>query len=220
MTSKPSKKELKKAKAEAEKQKTQMLNTKRRVLEDSRAVANLMDLIPFLQNFNHELFNAQIKSFNKVPEEYELWMFNMITQNMEKFYEKAWGWDAEVKEAELYHEDSRFLIAFYRDHPIGFVHFRYELDTGELSLFIYDIHVTEELRRQGLGKFLLQAVEFIGLKLGYDSVIVSCFKDCTVGRQFFNKYNYKLHKQSPAIADPENEFEYHHKLLFKPLKKQ
>ena len=213
------KKEAKKAKRELIKEQTKILNAKRQLLESTRSVDNLMTLVPFLAKFSKEELKATAKSYNKAPEEYVDWAFGLVTKNMQTFYENAWGWDAEVKESEFYHEDSRFIIAFYKEHPIGFIHFRMELDEGESSLFIYDVHVEEELQRHGLGKWLVQIVEFIGLKLGYDSILVSCLKENTAGRKFFRKMNYALHRQSPAIADPENEFNYHHELLCKMLKK-
>lgn len=218
-TNQVSKKEGKKAKRELIKEQTKILNAKRALIESTRNIDNLMLIVPFLSNFNKVELKVTAISFNKVPEEYVDWAFGLVSKNMKTFYENAWGWDAEVKESEMYHEDSRFIIAFYKDHPIGFIHFRMELEDGEASLFIYDIHVEDELQRNGLGKWLVQIVEFLGLKLGYDSILVSCLKENTAGRKFFRKMNYTLHKQSPAIADPENEFNYHHELLCKQLKK-
>ena len=213
------KKEQRKAKMEASKQQTLELNAKRKLINDTREIPDFISLVPFLSKFNKDDIKATAKSYNKMPEEYIDWAFSLVRKDMKAFYDNSWGWDDEIKAGEFFHEDSRFIIAFYKEHPIGFIHFRMELDEGELSLFIYEMHIEEELQRHGLGKWLLQIVEFIGLKLGYDCTMVSCFKENTAARNFFRKMNYQIHRQSPSIADPENEFNYHHELLYKPLKK-
>jgi len=208
-----------KVKRDRIREETQRLNAKRSSLNESCAIENLIELVPIFRQFNKGELKAQIRSFNKIPEEYEDWAFSLVKGNMKKLYEDAFGWNEEAKEADFYHENSRFLIAFYDEHPIGFIHFRFELEGGESSLFIYDFHVEHELQRKGLGKFLVQAVEFMGLKLKFDSIMVSLLKDNVVARAFFRKLQYVQHPTSPIMADPENDHEYHHEILFKQLKK-
>lgn len=214
-----------KAKKLARQQETAMLNTKRKLVEEAEACENLLELVPMFTKFNKNDIHAELKSFNHVPEDdetghYEEWAFSLVKKNMKDIYEKTWGWNEEVKEAEFYHDSSRFIIAFLGKIPIGFIHFRFELDHQKTTTYIYDIHVEEELRQKGLGKYLVQAVEFITLKLHLDMVAVTVFKENPDARAFFRALKYIQHPFSPAVIDPESDHEYDHEILCKHLTKQ
>lgn len=208
-----------KARKEERKRETEMLNRKRGQIKESEAIEDLLTLIPIFKEFNKNGIEAEIVSFNKMPDEIIDWALKLVEKNMKKIYEDTWGWNADTKEGELIHESARFLIAFAGGKPIGFIHFRFELENGETSSFIYDIQIEEGFVRKGLGRFLLQAVEFITLKLKLDSVMVSVFKENVAGRAFFHSMKYIQHKTSPVVSDPENAHEYDNEILFKPLVK-
>ena len=61
----------------------------------------------------------------------------------------------------------------------------------------------EAYRSKGLGKWMLQAVEFIALKMKLDCVMVTLLKENTVARGFFRHLKYNHHPTSPAVFDPE-----------------
>ena len=123
-----------------------------------------------------------------------------------------------MKEGEFYHPDSRFILGFVEGHPFSFIHFRFEIESGEAGAFIYDIHVETELKRKHVGKILLQAVELISLKLKMDVVKVLLFKNNIEGRSFFRAMHYEQHFTSPAVVNPSEELEYDHEILAKTFK--
>ena len=52
----------------------------------------------------------------------------------------------------------RYLIA--RDSasgdPLGFSHFRYDMDCDDEVLYVYEIQLEGKVRRKGLGRFMMQ----------------------------------------------------------------
>ena len=213
-------------KAQAKKQKlreqSQQLTAKRAQMKECLEIEDALALVPMFKNFNRNGLKATLVAASKLPEEFEECCFNMIETNMKTIYENSWGWKPEAKEAELYAEDARFILAFVEDKPlpVAFVHYRFEMDFLETSALIYDIHIESEYRGKGLGKWMLQAVEFIALKCKLDAVIVTLFKENIGARQFFRHMKYVHHKSSPVIFDPENDPDYDHETLFKSLVKK
>lgn len=204
----------------ARKLETEMINRKRAQIKECESLEDPLSLVPIFQTFNKNGVEAKLISFTKIPEEFENWAFSLIETNMKQIYEDTWGWKPEAKEAELFDESSRFLIAFTNEAPVGFVNYRFEFDNKETSAFIYDIQIEKQYQTKGLGKFILQAVEFIALKLKLDCIMTTVFKENVQGRGFFKHMHYLVHNSSPAIMDPENEHEYDHEILFKSLVKK
>ena len=197
------------------KEETELLNAKRRSLKAAVTTVDLMGLVPIFRDFKG--LKLKLESFNEIPHEYESWALGLIEGTMKQAYESAWGWDAAGKHQELVDLNSRYIFAFDGKDPVGFLNFRFELENREVYALIVDIQVEAKYQRQGLGKFMTQCVEFIAMKLGMDSVLVQLLKGNEAGRKFFRKMNYIVHPSSPAIADPDNEMEYDHELLYKKL---
>ena len=185
-------------------------------------IEDALDLVPMFKKFNRNGLQVTLVASNRCPEEFEECCFDMVEKNMKTIYENSWGWKPEVKEQELYDEDARFIFAFVEDKPlpIGFLHYRFEMDYLETSALICDFHIEEEYRGKGLGKWMLQAIEFVALKLKLDAIIVQLFKENVQARQFFRHLKYTHHKTSPVVFDPENDHEYDHEILFKSLVKK
>jgi GNAT superfamily N-acetyltransferase len=211
-----------KAKKKERQQETNLLNAKRALMNECEQIEDPLALVPMFKSFNKNGISATLVSANKCPEEFEEALFNMIEKHMKGIYENTWGWNPDNKLAELFHDSARFILAFVESspQPIGFVHYRFELDRAEASAYIGDIHVDEAYQGKGLGKFMLQSVEFIALKLKLDAVRVNLFKINDKGRGFFRRMKYIHHSESPAIVDPENDHEYDHEVLFKSLVKK
>lgn len=98
------------------------------------------------------------------------WAFNIVKDNMEDVYDASgYGWDDDDKMRELTEDGTRFLLV--RDAAnslVAFTHFRFTVQgevmdvmCGEPSLFVWDLHVEEDIRRKGLGKHLLMVLELI-----------------------------------------------------------
>jgi GNAT superfamily N-acetyltransferase len=211
-----------KAKKEQIRQETELLNQKRAQMAECEAIEDVLAQAPVFKSFKGRELRATLVAARKCPEEFLDSAFQLVETHMKRIYEDTWGWKPEAKEAELCAEAARFIFAFVEEqpYPIAFIHYRFELAKTELSAVIYDVHVGETFQRKGLGKFMLQALEIVSLKLKLDSVEVTLFKANGAGRQFFRKMKYALHPMSPALVDPESEHEYDHEIMFKSLVKK
>ena len=211
-----------KAKRAEIRRQSELLNQKRKQIQDCEEIEDALELVPMFKKFDRNGLKATLVAVKQCPEEFEACAFELIEHNMKQIYENTWGWKPEAKEAELLDESARFIFAFVEEkpEPVGFIHYRFELDRAETSAFIYDIQLEEAYRGKGLGKWLLQSVEFIALKLKLDCVIVTLFKENTIARGFFRHMKYVHHSSSPAVADPENDMDYDHEVLFKSLVKK
>jgi ribosomal protein S18 acetylase RimI-like enzyme len=213
-----------KARKEQLRQETELLNRKRVQLQECEAIADLLALAPIFKKFRGKLFSANLISVRGLEdcEEFAEWAFKIVELHMRAIYEDTWGWNPEAKRSDLEDESARFLFAFVEEHPypVGFVHFRFELAHAELSTVVWDLHVDGQYQRQGLGRYLLQAVEIISLKLKADAVQVTLMKPNHGARAFFRKMRYVQHESSPVVCDPENDPDYSHEILFKSLLKK
>jgi GNAT superfamily N-acetyltransferase len=211
-----------KTKKEQIRQETELLNRKRAQMAACESIEDVLSEAPFFKSFKGRDLRATLVAARKCPEEFLDSAFQLVETHMKAIYEDTWGWKPEAKEAELSAEAARFIFAFVEEqpYPIAFIHYQFELTKAELSSVVYDIHVGEAFQRKGLGKFMLQALEIVSLRLKLDSVQVTLFKANAAGRQFFRKMKYTLHSMSPALVDPESEHEYNHEILFKSLVKK
>ncbi|KAH0794285.1 N-alpha-acetyltransferase 40 [Histomonas meleagridis] len=137
---------------------------------------------------------------------------------MKDMYEKTWGWNEKKKKLELFSPLSRYLIAITPEKPIGFAHIRFEYEHNLVRIYIMEFQIEKEYQGKGLGRFLLQAIEFIGLKRGMEIIMLTVFRINTGALAFYHKMHYFPHELSPSVADPTGAYEY--EVLCKSLVKK
>jgi GNAT superfamily N-acetyltransferase len=70
---------------------------------------------------------------------------------------------------------SRFCALSVGERPVGFAHFRFELELDALRGLIMEFQIEPEFQWKGLGRFLLQAIEFIVHKRGMEHIFLTVF---------------------------------------------
>lgn len=133
------------------------------------------------------------------------WAFNLTKKNMEKLYcECEWGWDDDEKFNELTSDSARYLIAKDPEgHPRAFIHFRFDIEYEVEVVYCYEVHLEDELRSKGLGKFMMQILEMLALKTAMRKVVLTAFKHNPEAMRFFKeKLKYEIDEMSP---EPEHE---------------
>ena len=89
--------------------------------------------------------------------------------------------------------------------PMAFVHLRYEMEEDEPVLYVYEIQVESSIQGRGVGKFLMQLVEFVARRSGLARVMLTSFTENTGANALYTKLGYVEDDDSPGKVDPEGE---------------
>ena len=131
----------------------------------------------------------------------------LFQANMGELYEKSeWGLDLQEKAEELRHEHARFLIVTPNKESrdlVAFVHFRFDVNDDdqptEEVLYVYEIQVSLDARRFGLGKRLMNIMELVGTKTYMRKVMLTVFSNNHAAMKFYkDKLKYVVDENSPS----------------------
>jgi len=119
-------------------------------------------------------------------------LFDLTASNMAPIYAASgFGWDPAAKARELRHSDARFLLAYHTQDvgpgagagappalppaalPAAFVHFRLEMEAGRATLYIYEIQLAPAVRRVGMGRFMMLALELAARRGGLGQLMLT-----------------------------------------------
>lgn len=129
------------------------------------------------------------------------WIFELEKRNMKDLYEQCeWGWNDKVKKEEMTDDRAWYLIARTPEpesKPVAFSHFRFDMDYGDEVLYCYELQLEEEVRRKGLGKFMLQVLELIGFSANMKKVVLTVLKGNPEAKAFFTALKYTIDETSP-----------------------
>jgi ribosomal protein S18 acetylase RimI-like enzyme len=203
---------------ELRKKETEELNARRQVISDADSKQDLLADLPTFRHFDRNGLVCDVFAHSTFPPEYRDWAFEIISRHMRHLYEGAWGWSDTKKRQELFGERSRYLIAVKDTRPIGFIHIRFEMEERESVLYVYELQIEDQYQRKGLGRFLMQAAEFISFKNGLDGVQLTVFIANAAARTMYQGMKYQPHWTSPELSgDPTAPSTY--QILFKPTRK-
>ncbi|XP_054759077.1 N-alpha-acetyltransferase 40-like [Lytechinus pictus] len=180
----------------------------------------MQDLAPFKKYKDLDL-TIECKKVTELEKDVTDWVLSLVKTNMQSLYEDSdWGWKEREKKEELLDEQAQYLIARTADDQlVGFCHFRFDLDFEDEVIYCYEIQLTPEVRRKGLGKFLMQILELLAFRTKMKKVMVTVFKNNIVATNFFKKVlNYEIDETSPSIYDPMNPEEYCYEIMSKTIK--
>ena len=145
--------------------------------------------------------------------------FSLIERNMRSLYDSSsWGWNENGKKEEMREDNARYLLAFDTDDKIvAMSHFRFDVDDDLEILYCYEVQLAEEVRRKGLGKFLMQILELMAVRAKMKKVILTVFKANEKAVDFFTrKMKYTVDDTSPQFQDEDYE-NYDYEIYSKPL---
>ncbi|XP_011704319.1 PREDICTED: N-alpha-acetyltransferase 40 [Wasmannia auropunctata] len=129
------------------------------------------------------------------------WILDIMERNMKDMYEQSsWSWNAAEKQAELTEETAWYLIALYDDKFLGFSHFRFDIDNGDVVLYCYELQLEPSARRKGLGRFMMSALESMAYQNQMLKVVLTVFKHNPSAIQFFYALGYKLDNSNPPVS--------------------
>lgn len=111
------------------------------LINKANALMNPLDTLPeyheYITKDDNVIKISCIRAKNASPECVS-WIFDIIERNVKDMYERSsWGWDAAEKQTELTEEAAWYLIASCNDNFLGFSHFRFDIDHGDVVLYWY-----------------------------------------------------------------------------------
>ncbi|OCK96709.1 uncharacterized protein K441DRAFT_694765 [Cenococcum geophilum 1.58] len=139
--------------------------------------------------------------------------FKLIEETSSQAYrDSRKGWRPKAKRKEMQDPDMRYLLV--RKHlspqpPVesddgpylapGFLSFMITLDDDYEYpvLYIYEIHLSSELRSCGLGAHLIQIAEYIGRGVGVTKTMLTVFTSNTAAERFYRRLEYSQDEISP-----------------------
>lgn len=151
------------------------------------------------------------------------WLFDLTKANMETLYESSgWGWNDKQKREEMTDENAWYLIAKDQENkPVAMVHFRFDIDEEIEVLYCYEIQLIKDVRKKGLGKFMMQILELMAHKTQMQKVMLTVFKANKVAQEFFiKKLKYSLDETTPEETMVEAMFDeegYTYQILSKSM---
>ncbi|XP_078000802.1 N-alpha-acetyltransferase 40-like [Glandiceps talaboti] len=139
------------------------------------------------------------------------WAFNLTKTNMQELYEaSSWGWKDRDKREELTYDGAWYLVARELDGmAVGFVHMRFDMDYDDEVLYCYEIQLNKEVRRKGLGKFLMDILGLLALKTHMKKVMCTVFKNNEAANKFFkNVLKYEIDETDQSSLYPLDDYDY------------
>ncbi|XP_066954755.1 N-alpha-acetyltransferase 40 [Macrobrachium rosenbergii] len=181
----------------------------RLLVKQANEIPDPLAKFPTFTKFERNGLNCKLecKRVNDLVPEVLEWAITLCQTNMQPLYEQSQrGWRANEKREEMTEEEAWYLIAYdvNLDKPIGFSHFRFDMDYGDEVLYCYELQLEPEYRGKGLGRFLLQVLELMAFSNQMVKVVLTVFKHNPRGLSFFKKCRYDIDETSPEddIDDP------------------
>jgi len=124
-------------------------------------------------------FSLTTQTLEKVDETTRDWIMDLTIRNMKtKYEESSWGWQESEKREELFEEDNiRYLIAKDEEGKcIAYAHFRFDMEQDDEVLYVYELQLEKEVRRQGLGRFMMKVLEFLAWRADMRKIMLTFLK--------------------------------------------
>ncbi|RHZ62805.1 N-terminal L-serine N(alpha)-acetyltransferase NAT4 [Aspergillus thermomutatus] len=156
-----------------------------------------------------------VYSSSAIPAEEFNACFNLVEQTSAEAYRKSsWGWSAARKRNEMLLPDMKYLIqrrsrlgppevtmangiSFQREELLAFLSFMVTYEDGKEVIYCYELHVVPKAQGQGIGMHLLELLRSIGLKIGLEKAMLTCFRSNHRALRLYSLIGYKVDESSP-----------------------
>lgn len=181
------------------------------VVQKANSVADPLSKFAAFKKFtkNEFIANLSCHAVTELDKETVDTIFNLEKENMKQIYEECdWGWHDKKKREEMTDDRARYLIARTPEGKlVAFSHYRFDLDFDIEVLYCYELQLSSEVRRKGLGKFMLQILELIAFSNNMKKVVLTVLKNNLEAMEFFKAMNYEMDETSP-IDDAFDSYDY------------
>jgi len=172
------------------------------------AAANALEnpLLPFsaFQNYDRNSLKISVSCHRvtTLPVQTTNWIFDLTKRNMQTLYDTCeWGWKDKDKQQELTEDTAWYLLCNDDENKnVAFVHFRFDLDDDIEVLYLYEIQMEKEVRRKGLGKFLVTILTLMAKKYEMQKVMCTVFTHNHDSMSFFKECcRFEVDETSPEF---------------------
>ncbi|KAA1468231.1 acyl-CoA N-acyltransferase, partial [Dentipellis sp. KUC8613] len=143
-------------------------------------------------------------------------VWRIFEENMHTFYQgSSLGWSPKDKKAELFHQQSRFILVRDGLHPsddsdtgsgiLAYTMFRFDEEDGDCVVYCYELQVAKTARRTGLGKVLMQCLHDIGRAWNMQKIMLTVFKINEPATAFYKSVGFEMDPFSPGYEGSESE---------------
>ncbi|KAK3680528.1 hypothetical protein LTR37_021180 [Vermiconidia calcicola] len=160
---------------------------------------------------NARAIQISLKASSELTEQDINACFDLVSTTSRLQYEgSAAGWNPKQKKREMMQQEMRYLLVYPSEHieqsknegsrdPHGYLSFMLTHDSTPVVpvSYVYEIHLTEDLRKKGLGTHLMHLVEDIAANVGMKKVMLTCFLTNTKALHFYEKLGYAKDASSP-----------------------
>jgi ribosomal protein S18 acetylase RimI-like enzyme len=185
-----------------------------RIKKANRIESPLKLLSPDFHSFNSSNVKINLKctKVKKLDETTREWCFDLFKRNMKSIYEKSKsGYDEKEKREEMFDCALAYYLIAYEEKsnkPVAYSHFRFDMDYESEVIYCYELHVEPEMRKLGLGKYLMQILEELCECLELEKVVLTCSKYNTNGLRFFKEtLEYTRDETDLNDEDPSVDYE-------------
>jgi len=117
----------------------------------------------------------------------------------------SFGWKPTNRKKEIFHRVSRFLLIYDSEEGneiVAFCMFRFENEEGENVVYCYDIQISSQYRRNGIGKSLIEVLATIGMAFGMEKIVLTVLKANTRAFAFYQACGFIIDPASPSLYLP------------------
>ncbi|XP_034950436.1 N-alpha-acetyltransferase 40 [Chelonus insularis] len=171
------------------------------LVEKANSIQNPLETLPNYHSYtakNGVTYDLKCQKVQDLAPELLSWIFDLMERNMKSFYQRSsWGWNENAKHNELTEPTARYLIAFHSNEPVGFSHFRFDLDDKIQVLYCYELQLEPRVVKQGLGRFMMDTLAALANQSLMKKVVLTVLKHNPNAREFFKHLGYKVDKTNP-----------------------
>ncbi|RDX52079.1 acyl-CoA N-acyltransferase [Lentinus brumalis] len=135
-------------------------------------------------------------------------IWTIFETNMRSMMEpSSLGWNPTEKKEELFHSESRYIMAYNggdksAEALVAYTMFRFEPGyEDEASVYCYELQVLHGYRGLGLGRFLVDKLVIIGKHWRMEKILLTVLKLNTAARMTYEKLGFRMDPSSPDYPD-------------------
>ncbi|OJI81345.1 hypothetical protein ASPTUDRAFT_58629 [Aspergillus tubingensis CBS 134.48] len=132
--------------------------------------------------------------------------FDLIEETSSEAYRNSsTGWSPSKKKKEMKLPDMKYLVVRREEltpsdgegDVVGFMSFMITYEDGKEVVYLYEIHLSSEVQKQGLGKRLLLVLMEIGRRVGVEKAMLTVFTSNGVAQRLYGAIGFGTDEYSP-----------------------